>query len=148
LSNLSGFDEAPVFNRLPSFELGSYVVEVLSFRKFFSESKPGDYFASEFRIVEASPGSGNKPGDEVADVLPLHGPFKATFYGKTKQIIASATGEKSGQIKLSDLEEATSTDNPCKGAKMRVFVSKAKKKNGEEYNRPAYSPFETSPAAP
>src|SRR5262245_47449293 len=116
-NDLAGFDEAPVYNRLPMVEAGNYVAEILTLRRFYSKEKDKDYFAAEFRILEAAPGSGSPVGAECVELLPLSGQYKATFYGKAKQIIGAATGEDARQVTKEDFDEATADDNPCKGYK-------------------------------
>lgn len=140
-NRLSGFDEAPVYDRLPGFEIGTYLAEVIEMTKFQSSTEDGEYFKARFRILEAAPGSRNSPGDEVAEVLPLFGQWKKTFFGKVKSLIAAATLENSSKITYDDFDEATGPENPTAGTKVKVFAATTKKKNGEEYVRPTYVPY-------
>lgn len=142
-NKLAGFDEAPVFDRLPRFDVGTYVAEVIEMKEFESTTNPGDfYFKATFKILEAAPGSKSAVGDEVGELIPLQGKWKKTLFGVVKGIVGACTGERGSSITYEDYQEAVAADNPAQGAKVKVYCASATKKDsGEEYSRATFVPF-------
>ena len=138
--SLAGFDDAPVYVRLPQFDDGTYVGEVIRLERFKTDE--GDRFKIEARIVWAAPGSKLNVGDEVAEVLPLFGKYKLTFFGKVKNMLGALAGEDPRTIKTSDIDEAVAEDQPYKGIKFKAYVQTTKKKDKDEtYPRVTYTTF-------
>lgn len=138
-----GFDNAPVVERLPGWEVGTYIAKVVSLSKFTSVTKGGDYFKAAFEIMQASPGSNLKVGDNIAEVLPLFGAWRLTFYGKAKNLIGACGNVPGRLIKEKDFLEAVDEDkNPCAGSLVKVTVIEASKKHtqGQKYPQASYAP--------
>lgn len=130
-----GFDETEVTDRLPKARAGdeptTYTAEVVKLRYFYSKNQGGNVFIPEFKIAEAPPGAEMSVGEEFADPHFHFGPNREMFYRLTKKLLGAITGERPSQIKLADLEECSTDDQPCARERVRVTVSPqiSKKKN-------------------
>lgn len=143
MSKLSGFDEAPVYERLPRFAAGTYVAEVLEMTEYASAlEKTQKFFKITLRILEAAPGSKSSAGDEVAEIEQLFGKYRDSAYGRVRAIVGSCTGERGRNVSNDDYDEAVSAENPCKGSKVKVFASpKPPAANGQVYCQLSWMPY-------
>jgi hypothetical protein len=140
MSKLEGFNAAPVYERLPDFEVGTYVAEVVELARF--DGQDGEFFKARFRILQASPGSGSAPGDEVCSLIGLFGKYKTSQFGRAKNIVGACTRERGSKISESDFDEALAADNPCAGAKVKVYATPGMgKDSGKPYAKCTFVPY-------
>ena len=147
MSKFDGVDKAEASDKLPFISPGTYVLEVSRLK--LVESKTGeDFFAAEFKVLEAEGAEARPAGTECVHLIKLSGKWRMTALGNVKAFAAALIGESVENIGTSDMDELVSDEQPALGNKIRAFAFNAQTKNGGQFTKVKYSTFAPAVTSP
>lgn len=141
--DFSGADEHKMGDRLPEFEAGSYVVELLAAKKI--KSRKGQKFGIlEAKILQSTGEKANPTGSLAKQMIELGTDMTMR---KIKPQVAGILGIRPSEVDQKALSAVYSSPESVKGIKMHLHVVMATSKNDKQYRDFRWSAFESAPVA-
>jgi hypothetical protein len=136
MSKYGMVDTVEVFDKLPTFKAGEYVIAVDKLEDI-GTSKHGRLFIAEFNILESKGTEANPKGTRAKVVIPLEGKYRESKYKDLKNMVAAIIGEPATSVKGSMIDPLVEAAQPAKGAKLKLKA--VAREPGDEYPKLQFS---------
>jgi hypothetical protein len=137
MSKFKAVETAKINDKLPSLNIGTYLLEVKAVKHV--QGNTGEYFISEFKVLESSGEGASSVGSEVSHLIKLDTKYKDTAYGNVKSFVAALTKENPDNIKGAMVDALVSDKNPAKGERLRATAFNSPTKEGKDFTKVRYS---------
>ena len=125
------------------FEPGTYALEVRANKTGNTRDKRA-FFVAEFTILEST--NPDRPvGTGVSWMVMLDKNIE-TALGNIKGYVSALFDMPEEEVDEAGVEALVQADNPAAGMKIRATVSTVKKRNGDPFTKPVFSPYEKKTA--